>query len=350
MKGFIIVGTRPNFMKAAALYKPLSEFFDIRLVHTDQHYDDAMSKVFFEEFNHLDIYHHFDLFSKGGAKQTAEIMDNFNILCKIDPPDFVIVVGDVNSTLACGLVSKKRGIPLIHVEAGLRSFDQTMPEEVNRRLVDHISDIMFATEPVAMENLCNENVQGKYYLVGDVMIDTVVKFLLPRLKEVDGEYCICTIHRQKNVRDKEILRSLLEMLQEINAVSRVIFPVHPHTGKMIFKYGYERLLKNLDIKAPMPYVDFLSYANGADFVITDSGGLQTECNYLNIPCLVLRENTERENAVYSGCCELVGFDHDLLMECIDKIYNGNWKDNSVLDIDDGNASERITNILNGCLL
>lgn len=349
MLGFLIVGARPNFMKAAALYKPLSKFFDIRLVHTGQHYDDNMSKIFFNEFNHLDVSFHFTLTQRGHAKQTAEIMDKFDDLCEKKSPDFVIVVGDVNSTLACGLVAKKRGIVLIHIEAGLRSFDQTMPEEVNRLLVDHISDYLFVTEPAAVKNLKAENVQGKHFLVGDVMIDSLINNFLPRLVEIDGSYCVCTIHRQKNVTDKNILKLLLEVLQKINDGCKVIFPIHPNTKKKIFDYNYGSLLKGIDVRDPMSYVDFLSYINGATFVITDSGGLQTECNYLNVPCLILRENTEKIIATTKGTCELVGFDRKKIDENVLKILNCKWRWRFLLSVDDGKASDRIATILKGVL-
>lgn len=346
--GFLVVGTRPNFMKAAALYEPLSKYFDIKLVHTGQHYDENMSRIFFNKFNQLDISYKFNLTKKGHAKQTAEIMEKFDILCDEKHPDFVIVVGDVNSTLACGLVAKKRGIKLIHVEAGIRSFDKTMPEEINRILVDHISDFLFATEPAAMNNLVDEGLSNKLntkvYLVGDVMIDTLEKHISD-LVAVKEDYCICTIHREKNVIDSRILKNLLWSINRIAESTKVIFPIHPNTKNLIKSYGYDDMLYNIDVRNPMAYIDFLSYVKHAKFVVTDSGSLQTECNYMNIPCLVLRENTERRTAVDRGCCELVGFDLGKLLKSVDIIIKGKWKDNFVLNIDDGKAAKRIADIL-----
>ena len=342
-KGFIIVGARPNFMKAAALYPKLSEFFDMRLVHTGQHYDERMSNIFFKDFDQLEIAYKFILKESGQVKQTAEIMIKFEKLCKIDRPDFVVVVGDVNSTLACALVAKKLNITVVHVEAGLRSFDMTMPEEINRIMVDSISDYLFTTEPVAQINC--KHLIGKSFLVGDVMIDTLKKYEgMINIVPIKKEYCICTIHRQKNVNDFTILKKLLEYIAIIANSYKVIFPMHPNTKNLINKYRYGYLLSNIDVMDPMHYLDFLSYIKGAKFIVTDSGSLQTECNCMNTPCLVLRENTERYNAI-QGCCELVGFDKNKLFNCIDKISNGNWKSNLLLSIDDGKAADRIATYL-----
>ncbi len=353
MKGFLIVGARPNFMKAAALYPPLNKHFDIDIVHTGQHYDTNMSGIFFKSFD-MTASHKFDLTERGHARQTAEIMVKFEELCIGNRPDFVIVVGDVNSTLACALVAKKLNIIVIHVEAGLRSGDMTMPEEINRIAVDHISDYLFVTEPAAYECLMKEpDWNHNTYLVGDVMIDILKKHMddiVNKKRNQASNYCISTIHREKNVNDAFILRRLLEFLVAASKNCEVIFPVHPNTLRFINDTGLNELLKPLSICDPMSYIDFLSYVNGARFVITDSGSLQTECNYLNVPCLVLRENTERKNAVNNGNCKLVGFNRQRFHNSMDDIFNNVWSSGYKLDIDDGKASDRIASILYNKLL
>ena len=345
-KCFLVVGARPNFMKAAALYGPLSRYFKVELVHTGQHYDENMSKIFFKAFDYMKVSHQFDLQATDNVDRFAEIMVKFNSLCDNEKPDIVMVVGDVDSTLACALVANKKNLKVVHVEAGLRSHDMTMPEEVNRRLVDHMADYLYATEPRANDNLFDERVQGKINFSGDVMID-ILSNTLTEFKDVEEEnYCICTIHRQKNVQDKDILKTLLSAINTISTKHKIIFPIHPNTLRLINEYGYSDLLKNVELKDPMSYIDFLSYVKNSDFVITDSGSLQTECNYMNKSCIVLRENTERWVATELGSCYLVGLSYDKIIETYNIIKEGKAKDNFLSYMDDGKASERIAEHLN----
>lgn len=345
-KCFLIVGARPNFMKAAALYEPLSKYFDVELVHTGQHYDENMSKIFFKTFNHMKVSHQFDLTSNDSISRFTEIMTKFNSLCDTNKPDIVMVVGDVDSTLACALVANKKNIKVVHVEAGLRSHDMTMPEEINRRMVDHISDYLYASEKKAYDNLWDEKVKGKINLSGDVMID-ILSNTLTEFKDIEEEnYCICTIHRQKNVQDKDILKTLLSAIDVISNNHKVIFPIHPNTLRLINEYGYGDLLKNVELKDPMSYIDFLSYVKNSNFVITDSGSLQTECNYMNKPCIILRENTERWMATTLGSCYLVGLNYDKIIETYNTIIEDKAKPNFLSYIDDGKAAERIADHLN----
>jgi len=334
MKGVVVVGTRPNFIKASVLYKPLSRFFEIEFIHTGQHYDKNM-------ITDLDVSHVFNLKTTGHANQTAEIMVKFGSFCDNCKPGFVVVIGDVNSTLACALTATKKHIPVVHIEAGLRSFDKSMPEEINRVLVDHISNILFTTEPQANSNLKKENISGKYFLTGDIVLDVLINSSSQLTRPTKSSYSICTIHRESNIQNKTTLKLILE-----NLPKNIIFPVHPHTARKILDHKLSHLVEKIHARPPMSYIKFMSYIKYADFVVTDSGGIQAECNYLNVPCLVLRENTERIHATKNGCCELIGFNWQKLSDCIETINSGDWKKGSKLKIDDGKSAERIANILN----
>src|ERR1700724_323997 len=305
MKIVSVVGARPNFMKIAPLMAEMRKFAEIQslLVHTGQHYDFEMSQVFFQdlEIPKPDIY--LAVGSANHAVQTANVMIGFDKVLEDEKPDLILVVGDVNSTLACALVASKRCIPVAHVEAGLRKFDRTMPEEINRLLTDQISDLLFVTSSDAIDNLLREGVdRSKIYLVGNVMIDSLCRSREKALKSdarsrlgVDGQsFAVLTLHRPSNVDDPSRLREIFAAIQEVSRHLKIVFPVHPRTAERIRSLGQKSTeSKDIIFTPPMGSIDFLSLLMAATFVMTDSGGLQEETTYLGIPCLTLRENTER---------------------------------------------------------
>jgi len=344
MKIICVVGARPNFPKIAPIMKQLNKVDDcqVKLVHTGQHYDYEMSQSFFED---LDIPCP-DFFLNVGSgehvDQIANTMLLFEKVVKREIPDFILVVGDVNGTLSCALVANKMGIKLIHVEAGLRSFDRGMPEEVNRILVDSISDYLFCTEKSAINNLKDEKAHGEKYLVGNVMIDTLVDNL-HRLKNVHGDYGIVTLHRPSNVENKQRLTDVLIKLNSIASSHKLIWPVHPRTKKCIEKFSLHQYTNYIDMVDPMTYLNFMSHVNSSKFVITDSGGIQEETSYLNIPCLTIRENTERPVTIICGTNYLVQ-DLSHLQGMVSSIIKGSRKHTTNLDWD-GKTASRIVNIL-----
>lgn len=344
MKIICVVGARPNFPKIAPIMKQLNKVDDcqVKLVHTGQHYDYEMSQSFFED---LDIPCP-DFFLNVGSgehvDQIANTMLLFEKVIKRDIPDFILVVGDVNATLSCALVANKMGIKLVHVEAGLRSFDRDMPEEINRVLVDSISDYLFCTEQSAIDNLIDERAHGKTYLVGNVMIDTLVDNL-HRLKNVDGEYGVVTLHRPSNVENKHRLTDILIELNNIASSHKLIWPVHPRTKKCIEKFSLHQYTNYIDMVDPMTYLNFMSHVNSSKFVITDSGGIQEETSYLNIPCLTIRENTERPITLSYGTNYLVQ-DMSRLQIMVNHIISGDRKHTINLGWD-GNSAKKIVNIL-----
>ena len=347
LKGLLIVGARPNFIKAAALCGPLRTYFNIDIVHTGQHYDKNMSDTFFKKFPNISPTYKFSLKKQSQNAQTAEIIEKFDFLCQDHKPDFVVVVGDVNSTLACGLVAKKLGIKLIHVEAGLRSFDMSMPEEINRRMVDHISDLLFVTEEAAFDNLIKENLSDKAFLIGDVMIDV----LKQTVKEMNSltphiEHCLVTIHRRSNIENKKSLKNILKIINYAAKKIKVVFPIHPHTRQKINEYGLSNQLMDINVLDPLPYESFITSLFSAKLVISDSGSLQTECNYLNTPNIVLRNNTERIMATKQGCCVLAGMNPVIVKSLIDKAINGKFKPGYKYELDDGMAAIRIAEVIN----
>jgi len=326
LKVINVVGARPNFMKVAPIVEAMKrrerEFAPL-VVHTGQHYDAAMSDAFFRdlELPEPDVY--LGVGSASHAAQTAAVMERFEPVVLQEKPDWVLVVGDVNSTLACALVCSKLGVRVAHVEAGLRSRDRTMPEEINRLLTDQIADLLFTPSADADKNLLAEGIpQERIRLVGNVMIDSLLKHL-PRAKESNirqdlnlNEYVVITLHRPSNVDDPENLKRILGALEEIGNRIPVIFPVHPRTEKMILELGSaERLVnaKGLLFIPPQGYLDFLSLYSGARLVLTDSGGIQEETTVLGIPCLTLRENTERPITVEMGTNKIVGTDPEKIV-------------------------------------
>ena len=342
-------------MKVAPLHRAFRQFPDVThmIVHTGQHYDANMSKVFFEELElpEPDVY--LGIGSGSHAVQTAKVMVEFEQVLLRERPDLVIVVGDVNSTVACSLVAVKLGIRVAHVEAGLRSFDRTMPEEINRIVTDSISDYLFVSEPSGVENLKREGVSdAKVFFVGNVMIDSLVQFrekaaqstIKPTLGVVAKEYALVTMHRPSNVDSAENLEKLAGLLESLTSLLKIVFPIHPRTKKMMDAEGLlTRLEQNSRIVLcePLGYLDFLNLMESARVVVTDSGGIQEETTYLGVPCLTMRENTERPVTVTKGTNKILGSDYDAVVNAVAKLNSGGAKDWSTPELWDGHAADRI---------
>ena len=360
MKIACIAGARPNFMKIAPILKAIKKYSRLEsvLVHTGQHYDYEMSQVFFEELDipKPDVY--LGVGSGSHAIQTAKIMMAFEETVNQYKPELVLVVGDVNSTMACAIVSAKFCIPIAHVEAGIRSFDRTMPEEINRILTDVISDLMFTPTEEANENLRKEGISDdKIFLVGDVMIDTLLNYkekassigILHELGVSEGSYALMTLHRPSNVDVKENLLKILDALDAIQRKIKIILSLHPRTKARLKEFNLEdrvSKMSNLIITDPLGYLEFLGLMLSAKLVLTDSGGMQTESTVLNIPCLTLRENTERPETIKYGTNTLVGNDTEFIIEESFKILDGKGKSGTYPDIWDGHTAERVVSIIN----
>lgn len=350
MNIFHIVGARPNFMKVAPVLRALRNRKNVTqsLIHTGQHYDVKMSDVFFEQLGIPAPDFNLAVGSGSHARQTAEIMVRFEPVVLERKPDLVLVYGDVNSTVAATLVCAKLGIRVGHVEAGLRSFDRTMPEEINRLVTDQLADLLFTPSEDGDENLRKEGIAAdKIFRVGNVMIDSLVR-LLPAANEVNRDdlpnrYALVTLHRPANVDDSATLKGILESLLEVTRDLKVIFPVHPRTRRRIAEFGLD--LGQLLLLDPLPYVDFLAMQTRATVVITDSGGIQEETTYLGIPCLTVRENTERPITVTMGTNVLVGRDRDKLSAELSKVLEGNAKKGTVPPLWDGKTGERIADVI-----
>lgn len=345
-----VVGARPNFMKAAPVLHALAKRPAVKqsLVHTGQHYDANMSDVFFSQLEIPAADVNLGVGSGSHAQQTAEIMSRFEPIVLERKPDVVLVYGDVNSTVAAALVCAKLGVRVGHVEAGLRSFDWTMPEEINRVVTDRLADFLFTPSEDGDVNLEHEGVPAKkIYRVGNVMIDSLVR-LLPAAMQcpktgLPERYALVTLHRPSNVDDGETLRSILESLLAINEDLDVVFPVHPRTRQRIGEFGLSA--GKLHLLEPLPYIEFLALQRRAGVVITDSGGIQEETTYLGVPCLTLRNSTERPVTVTLGTNIIVGQDKDRLRSELTKIVAGKVKKGTIPLLWDGHAGERIANIL-----
>lgn len=346
-----VVGARPNFMKVAPVHAALAAHAGTRqiLVHTGQHYDAFMSDIFFQQLNIPEPDYNLSVGSGSHAQQTSEIMSRLEPVILETKPDVVLVYGDVNSTVAAALVCSKLLVPIGHVEAGLRSFDRTMPEEVNRILTDRVADYLFTPSKDGDENLVREGVsEKKIHFVGNVMIDTLMR-LLPHAAAPAGmpekPYALVTLHRPSNVDDPAELAGILGALSEIAAQIEIIFPVHPRTRQMMKELAAGELSPDLRFVDPIGYVEFLALQRKASLVITDSGGIQEETTYLGVPCLTVRENTERPVTVTIGTNTLVGRDMELLKKEAGKILAGNGKKGSIPPLWDGKAGERIAAVI-----
>ncbi|RJG07050.1 UDP-N-acetylglucosamine 2-epimerase (non-hydrolyzing) [Noviherbaspirillum cavernae] len=356
-----IVGARPNFMKIApimAAFRDLTPNVHAQLVHTGQHYDAAMNGQYFDALGIPQPDINLEVRSGSHAEQTANVMLRFESTLDASPPSAVLVVGDVNSTLACALVAAKKNIPVIHVEAGLRSFDRSMPEEINRVMTDQISDLLFVTEREGCGNLLREGIdESRIRFVGNVMIDTLrhnvgkaasVSQILEdagRARFLDGRdgYAVLTLHRPSNVDDAATLRTLLECVREMSVRLPVIFPVHPRTRQMVERFGLARILDAPTILQlpPVGYLQMLGLMKDARIVLTDSGGLQEETTALGIPCVTLRENTERPITATEGTNTIVGRDPERILAAFDDVMRTGGKRGRIPELWDGNAAKRI---------
>jgi UDP-N-acetylglucosamine 2-epimerase (non-hydrolysing) len=385
LKWILIAGARPNFMKIAPLIKEINRYNAKQktmrkkiapvLVHTGQHYDEGLSKIFFDELDIPKPDVNLGIGSGSHGEQTGKVMIAFEKVIVRHKPNLVVVVGDVNSTLACALVSAKLCIPVAHVEAGLRSFDKSMPEEINRILTDRISDFLFTPSKDANENLLNEGIPSeKIFFVGNIMVDSLMS-ILPYIKKsqiflrLDGvlsqketgqKYALLTLHRPSNVDNKKILNRELNCLNEISKEIPILFPVHPRTKKQIQIFGLDNKINWLNEKfqllnrlskthiyglPPLGYLDFMALMNRAKVVFTDSGGIQEESTVMGIPCITLRENTERPVTLQHGTNILVGTDPDKIKHAFVYAISKNLVKTKIPELWDGKTARRIVNIL-----
>jgi UDP-N-acetylglucosamine 2-epimerase (non-hydrolysing) len=362
-----VVGARPNFMKIAPIIRAFRSGPDpipTRLVHTGQHYDAQMNDAFFTQLQIPQPDIELEVGSASHAVQTAEIMKRFESVVDEELPRAVLVVGDVNSTIACALVAAKKDIPVIHVEAGLRSFDRAMPEEINRVLTDQISSLLFTTEPVARVNLLREGIDDRQiHFVGNVMIDTLKHCLdqsVPATKTLAGiperelfldgnsGYCVLTLHRPSNVDEPRLFRHILETVRTVSESIPVVFPLHPRTRSRIAELGLQELLESDRIAClqPLGYLEMLGLVSAARLVMTDSGGLQEETTVVGVPCVTLRNNTERPVTVEQGTNTIVGQDRAHILAVVNDILDNGGKKGRVPELWDGKAAERIKRIMN----
>ena len=342
MRIVTVVGARPNFMKASPLEQEFKKYDVVEhlIIHTGQHYDKGMSDVFFDQLGLPEPARHLGVGSGGHGEMTGKIMIAFERVCLELAPDLVVVVGDVNSTVAASLVARKLFIPVAHVEAGLRSFDETMPEEHNRRLTDHLSNLLFVSEPAGMENLKREGIDmSRAHLVGDIMLETLRMFLpyiesRKRWQELGlekGSYALVTLHRPSNVDYPRSLREVIELLKIIPYP--VIFPIHPRTVGRLEQFGMKgeiEALPHIRLVPPEPYIDFLSLMQAAKVVLSDSGSVQSEASFFSLPCLICRENTERPIYLEHGTSVLVGRDTEKVALYLDLIAKGSYRSSSAL--------------------
>jgi UDP-N-acetylglucosamine 2-epimerase (non-hydrolysing) len=339
----IIGGARPNFMKIAPLCRVFKkqklEFF---IVNTGQHFSKEMSQVFFNEFNLRPDYN-LQPRRNSVIEQFADIMKGIEKIFLKEKPALVIVVGDVNSTLAGALVANKIGIKLAHVEAGLRSFNNKMPEEFNRKITDHLSDYLFVTAEEGLENLKKEGIVKNVFYVGNIMIDTL-KHFLPRVKKTNEKFYFCTLHRPENVDNKKIFSEIIDALEVISKDCKIYFPLHPRTEKMARKFNLlKRMKKNFIILKPLNYLDSLFYQKNARLILTDSGGIQEEASYLGVPCITLRNETERPITLKLGTNTIGGVTKKSILAAYKKKYLK--RKNTKIPLWDGKAAERIGNII-----
>lgn len=360
---YLVAGARPNFMKIAPIIRALQQLpqdFAFRLIHTGQHYDQAMSGVFFDELGIPAPDHHLDCGGGSHAEQTGKIMLAFERICLQQHPDCVLVVGDVNSTLACAIVAKKLHIAVAHVEAGLRSGDRSMPEEINRLVTDSISDWFFCTEPAGVDNLLREGQSAeRIFHVGHVMVDNLLfqkrqleqrpasDFASSALKRQLGRYGVVTLHRPANVDDGATLGRIASALNTLAAELPLVFPVHPRTREQLQRLATP-LSERITLLTPQSYMEFLNLWKDAALVLTDSGGLQEETTALGVPCLTLRDNTERPITVTEGSNTLVGTEPGAILQAARRCLQGHGRSGQRPALWDGQAAERIADYLRQC--
>ncbi|MCW8889418.1 MAG: UDP-N-acetylglucosamine 2-epimerase (non-hydrolyzing) [Sedimenticola sp.] len=366
VKVLCVVGARPNFMKIAPImraFKQSTHDIEATLLHTGQHYDAAMKTAFFDQLHIPEPDIDLGVGSGSHTVQTAEIMLRFEPVLDELQPSAVLVLGDVNSTIACALVAVKKEIPVIHVESGLRSYDRQMPEEINRVLTDQISDLLFTTERSAEKNLSREGIAtSRIHFVGNVMIDTLLYNLnravnsqqlisdkVPSeiLAEYLSGYALVTMHRPSNVDNPTNLKGLLETLRRVSEQRPLVFPIHPRTAQRIKENGYQHLIESPRILQlpPLGYLELLGLMKDAKLVLTDSGGIQEETTALGVPCVTLRENTERPITADEGTNTVVGIDPEKIHACVDEILETGGKSGRIPEYWDGKAAERIVEVI-----
>jgi UDP-N-acetylglucosamine 2-epimerase (non-hydrolysing) len=368
-----VVGARPNFMKLAPVEKALrkhSRIIKHIIVHTGQHYDYNLSRIFFSDLDLPEPHIYLNAGSGSHALQTALIMSRFEKVLLRQKPDMVIVYGDVNSTLACSLACSKvkygnfETVPCVHVESGLRSFDRTMPEEINRIVTDSLSKLLFVTEKAGADNLLKEGIdKNKIYLVGDTLIDTLKIFgkkfkhskILSNYGLEPGAFAVVTIHRPVNTDIKKNLAHIIKILSNILSIAKnydsdfkILFSLHPRTAKMLKTFNLSsKIVSNngIIITKPVGYTDFIHLLGKSRFVLTDSGGIQEEATFLKIPCLTLRDSFERVQTIDMGTNTLCGMNEKLIYECVDKIFKGRYKKGKIPPLMDGKAANRIVKVI-----
>ena len=354
----LIVGARPNFMKISSIIRAmnlrdeLKRFLGYRLVHTGQHYDDKMSESFFEQLNIPKPHFNLEAGSGSQAEQTAQIMIGYEKLLLSSPSDLCLVVGDVTSTMACAITAQKLGIPVAHVEAGIRSGDWSMPEEINRMVTDSITNYFFTTSKFANENLKTAGVSDdRVFFVGNTMIDTLLanekRFQKPSFWDdyglVKNEYFVVTMHRPSNVDGEDNLQRIVNEITKLTRGLPIVFPVHPRTAKVL--KNFNNFAQKLYLVKPQPYLEFNYLVQNSKAVITDSGGITEETTVMGVPCITLRDSTERPETVTIGTNELIGTDPENIKPALDRLFAGKWKKGSIPEKWDGKAGERIASHL-----
>ncbi|MFC2113433.1 non-hydrolyzing UDP-N-acetylglucosamine 2-epimerase [Bacteroidota bacterium] len=360
MKIITVAGARPNFIKIAPLYRAFKKNEDKvkhLICHTGQHFDKNMSKIFFEQLEMPEPDFNLGIGSGTHADQTARIMVEFEKVLNQEKPDLILVPGDVNSTLACSVVASKMGIKIGHVEAGLRSFDRGMPEEINRIVTDVLSDYLFVSENSGITHLRQEGIpEERIHFVGNIMIDSLVH-MLPKIENSEilgkldintGHYTLMTFHRPSNVDTKNSLERLVGMLNLLSAETRLVFPIHPRTKKNLEEHGLSKELNpGIILLDPIGYIDFLALTRSAELVITDSGGIQEETTFLGVQCITVRDNTERPVTVTEGTNQLIGTDLEEVEKAAIKVLAGEKKKGRIPELWDGRTADRIVDIIAG---
>jgi len=353
----IVVGARPNYIKANPVYRALETLkqFDLKLVHTGQHYDHQMSTLFFDELKMKTPDIALEVGSGLHGEQTARILQRYEQVLLEDRPQLVMVFGDVNSTIACALAATKLHIPVAHVEAGLRSFDRTMPEEINRVLTDQISDLLFVTSPEAIDNLKREGVDpDSIHFVGNTMIDSLRKFeplfnssTIHTILNLPHKYALMTFHRPSNVDDEKNLKALVQTIKIVSTTIPCVFPLHPRTRNKLEQYHMMKLLNDqqIHLTEPLGYIDFMALQKRASVVLTDSGGVQEESTAFGVPCLTVRDNTERPITCTQGTNKLIGTDYTRIPSEVQLALDNTRAESKKPGLWDGKAAERLADVI-----